>query len=145
MHRCRSLIIAISVMFLLTGCGTISSENEKISAEMNNVVSTENLSLQGIDNKVLESDGIIEPMDSKELITKLAALYKGLSLEEVIKIFGKEPFMVKEASANVFKYYSGDITITLWGTELFQAAVEYEDYTVMVALDNEALLHSDFS
>lgn len=135
MHRCRPLIIAISVMFLLTGCKKISSENERIATEMNNVASAEQPIKQGIDIKVFESDGIIEPMDSNELITKLAALYKGSSLEEVIKIFGKEPFMVKGASANIFKYYSGDITITLWGTELFQAAVEYEDHTVMITLD----------
>ena len=56
-------------------------------------------------------------------------------LDEVIKIFRKEPFMVKESNENIFKYYSGDITITLWGTELFQVIVEYKDSTIMIALD----------
>lgn len=135
MLRYRLLIIAISAMFILTGCEMIFLGSERISVEMNNVASAEQPTIQAIDNKVLESDGIIEPMDSNELITKLAELNKGSSLEEVIKIFGKEPFMVKEASSNIFKYYSGDITITLWGTELFQAAVEYEDHIIMIALD----------
>ena len=135
MHRYRLLIIVISVMFILTGCRTISSESERISADTNNVASTEQPTIRAIDSKILESDGIIEPMDSNELITKLAALYKGLSLDEVIKLFGKEPFMVKEANSCIFQYYSGDITITLWGTELFQAIVEYKDSTVMIVLD----------
>lgn len=135
MHGYRLLIIVISVMFILTGCGTIYLESESIAADTNNVASTEQPTIQAIDSKILESDGIIEPMDSNELITKLAALYKGLSLDEVIKIFRKEPFMVKESNENIFKYYSGDITITLWGTELFQVIVEYKDSTIMIALD----------
>ena len=48
--------------------------------------------------------------------------------------------MVEEANTQIFKYYSGDITITLWGTELFQATVECMDsvFSIDLGLNKEA-------
>ncbi len=77
-----------------------------------------------IPDSVLESDGIIAPMEAGELVEKLAKLKAYMTLDEIIALFGKEPFMVKESNENIFKYYSGDVTITLWGTQLFQVIVE---------------------
>ena len=76
--------------FTMYGCGKGNSESESISVDENKIVVTEQPTLKGIDNKVLESDGIIEPMDSAELETKLSALYKDQTLDEIIKLFGKE-------------------------------------------------------
>ena len=115
-------------------CGN-NQESARESTAMNNTSSIEQPTLLGIDDSVSMSDGIIPTLDQNELITKLSALHEGTSLDEVIRIFGKEPYWVKEANENIFKYFSGDITITLWGTQLFQAAVEYKDSTLMIDLN----------
>ena len=75
----------------------------------------------------LESDGIIEPMTTNTLVKKLSMLRRGTTLDEIIEIFGKEPFVVKETNGDIFKYYIGDVTVTLWGTELFQVEVECDN------------------
>ncbi|WP_294411591.1 hypothetical protein [uncultured Ruminococcus sp.] len=87
-----------------------------------------------IPDSVLESDGIIAPMKAGELVEKLAKLKAYMTLDEIIALFGKEPFMVKESNENIFKYYSGDVTITLWGTHLFQAIVECKGSALPVDL-----------
>lgn len=107
------------------GCGKKTSESEMLSTGNNN--STEDVSIQVIDKNILESGGMIEQMTTDTLVKKLSMLQKGTTLDEMIEIFGKEPFAVKEANENIFKYYIGDITITLWGTELFQVEVECDN------------------
>ncbi|WP_028519879.1 hypothetical protein [Ruminococcus flavefaciens] len=96
--------------------------------------STEDAKIQAIDENVLESDGVIEPMNTNTLVKKLSMLRKGTTLDEMTEIFGKEPFIVKETNENIFKYYIGDITVTLWGTELFQATVECMDSVFSIDL-----------
>ena len=129
-------ILLSIIAFIMYGCGKGNSESESISVDDNNIIVTEQQTLQGVDNNVLESDGIIEPMDSDELETKLSALYKDQTLDEIIKLFGKEPFYVKETNENVFEYYSGEITIRLWGLPLFQACVEDKNGIRMIPLYN---------
>ena len=124
---------------IMYGCGKGNSESESISVDENKIIVTEQPTLKGIDNKVFESDGIIEPMDSDELETKLSALYKDQTLDEIIKLFGKEPFYVKETNENVFEYYSGEITIRLWGLPLFQACVEDKNGIRMIPLYHNPL------
>lgn len=96
------------------------------TAENTNVTTSDSSQriIIAIPDSVLESDGIIAPMEAGELVEKLAKLKAYMTLDEIIALFGKEPFMVKESNENIFKYYSGDVTITLWGTQLFQAIVE---------------------
>lgn len=133
----KKITLALCLIFTLSlaGCTVTTTENNSLDTEK-----LENISTKNNDSKVLESDGILEPMYSNELISKLAALYAGMSINEVSMVFGKEPFDVKETNSYVFKYFSGDITITLWGTELYQATVEYNDSIVMLSLGNETPL-----
>ncbi len=115
----------------MCGCGEKNSEGEIMSTGIN---STEDAKIQAIDENVLESDGVIEPMNTNTLVKKLSMLRKGTTLDEMTEIFGKEPFIVKETNENIFKYYIGDITVTLWGTELFQATVECMDSVFSIDL-----------
>jgi hypothetical protein len=115
----------------MCGCGENNSEGEIMPTGIN---STEDAKIQAIDENVLESDGVIEPMNTNTLVKKLSMLRKGTTLDEMTEIFGKEPFIVKETNENIFKYYIGDITVTLWGTELFQATVECMDSVFSIDL-----------
>ena len=115
----------------MCGCGEKFSEDEIMSTCIN---STENVKIQGLDENVIRSDGVIEPMTTNNLVKKLSMLHNGTTLEEMIEIFDKEPFVVKESNENIFKYYIGDITVTLWGTELFQVAVECDNSVFMIDL-----------
>lgn len=116
----------------MCGCGEKTSENEMLSAGNNN--SAEDVNVQAMYRNDLESDGIIEPMTTNTLVKKLSMLRRGTTLDEIIEIFGKEPFVVKETNGDIFKYYIGDVTVTLWGTELFQAQVECDNSAFMVDL-----------
>lgn len=138
MKRLISLILLISIAISIYGCGKVASESEVISTNMNN--DTVQSEIKAIPDAVTESDGVIAPMESEELVKKLSMLQNGTTLDEITKIFGKAPFMVEEANTQIFKYYSGDITITLWGTELFQATVECMDsvFSIDLGLNKEA-------
>ncbi len=99
--------------------------------------STEDVKIQAIDENVFESDGVIESMSTNTLVKKLSMLQKGTTLDEMIEIFDKEPFVVKETNENIFKYYIGDITVTLWGTKLFQAEVECDNSVFFIDLGTD--------
>lgn len=138
MKRLISSILLIAIAISIYGCGKVASESEVISTNMNN--DTVQIEIKAIPDAVTESDGVIAPMESEELVKKLSMLQNGTTLDEITKIFGKAPFMVEEANTQIFKYYSGDITITLWGTELFQATVECMDsvFSIDLGLNKEA-------
>ena len=138
MKRLISSILLISIAISIYGCGKVASESEVISTNMNN--DTVQSEIKAIPDAVTESDGVIAPMESEELVKRLSMLQNGTTLDEITKIFGKAPFMVEEANTQIFKYYSGDITITLWGTELFQATVECMDsvFSIDLGLNKEA-------
>lgn len=138
MKRLISSILLISIAISIYGCGKVASESEVISTNMNN--DTVQSEIKAIPDAVTESDGVIAPMESEELVKKLSMLQNGTTLDEITKIFGKAPFMVEEANTQIFKYYSGDITITLWGAELFQATVECMDsvFSIDLGLNKEA-------
>ena len=81
-----------------------------------------------------KSDGVIAPMSAEELIQKLSKLNEKTTMSDIINIFGKEPKMIIELSANVWEYSSGDIIIGLGGIGLFdevlyQVTVSCGDYT----------------
>lgn len=150
MKRIITIALCLIFTFSLTGCNKKTTEKilidtsntekiENVSTDNTNIKNTENTDKKIIvvENKILESDGVIAPMDSNELISKLSQLYYGINIYDVIEIFGKEPFMVKEANSNIFKYYSGDIVIILWGTELYQAILEYDNSYVAISLSND--------
>ena len=111
----RNLVVWI-ISFFLLAIGACGTESEVKEPEEGPVVS-------GISAGYFESDGILGPMDVGELIEKLSRLKEGMPIEDVIGVFGKEPFTVIETGEDVYQYYSGDITITLWGKELFQVKV----------------------
>ena len=141
MKRLISSILLISIAISIYGCGKVASESEVISTNMNN--DTVQSEIKAIPDAVTESDGVIAPMESEELVKKLSMLQNGTTLDEITKIFGKAPFMVEEANTQIFIFFIdklGDITITLWGTELFQATVECMDsvFSIDLGLNKEA-------
>lgn len=125
----RNLVVWIMSFFLLAigACGT---ESEVKEPEEGPVVS-------GISAGYFESDGILEPMDVGELIEKLSRLKEGMPIEDVIGVFGKEPFTVIESNSDIYEYYSGDITIRLWGKELYIVEVEYGESWIRLELWSE--------
>ena len=129
----KILFASILILFVAMAvfCGSLTAKGE--NSTMSNTNSSSESMIDVVESNVLESDGIIDPLDQNSLVTKLAALKAGMSLDEIIAIFGKEPFMVKESGSQIFKYYSGDITISLWGTRLSKVQIEY----------NDAVLHID--
>jgi len=126
----RSLVVWI-MSFFLAAMGACGMEPETKVAAVSPVAT-------GISLGYFESDGILEPMDTGELIEKLSRLKEGMPIEEVIGVFGKEPFTVIETNEDVYQYYSGDITITLWGRELFIVEVKYDESWIRLQL------HPDF-
>lgn len=94
--------------------------------------STSRPDIYAIPADVAESDGIIEPLDANELITKLSFLHYDMTLDEITDVFGKEP-QLGGSGVPIFTYYSGDIAIKLWGPTLWQAAVVFRDQ--FLALD----------
>lgn len=127
----RNLFLGLMCFFwLLTGaCGMESEEKE---AEVRLVAS-------GISAGYFESDGILEPMDVGELIEKLSRLEGGMAIEDVADVFGKEPFTVIESNSDIYEYCSGDITIRLWGKELYIVEVEYDESRIRLELHPEPL------
>ncbi len=146
MKKPISAMLAVMLSALCCACGSdISSNtnntflndatsNAAAAAETDSEISA----IVTFDGSILESDGIIEPMDTKELIEKLSALKMDMTPDEVTALFGKEPYLVQEANSMIFKYFSGDVTITLWGTQLFQATVECGGSEVAIALACDA-------
>lgn len=121
----------------MVGCEkNVRLDNRSESTDIKNVSSVNRLDNYAVDSSILKSDGVIEEMDATILIKKLALLHKGANLDEVIRVFGKEPFFAPTGTP-MFKYYSGDITITLWGTELYQVRVEYKDYYINIDIGDE--------
>jgi len=97
----------------------------------------------GISAGYFDSDGILKPMDAGELIGKLSRLTEGMAIEEVVGVFGKEPFTVIETGEDVYQYYCGDITITLWGKELYIVEVEYDESWIRLELHPEPLFREN--
>lgn len=97
----------------------------------------------GISAGYFDSDGIIEPMDAGELIEKLSRLTEGMAIEDVIGVFGKEPFTVIESNSDIYEYYSGDITIRLWGKELYIVEVEYDESWIRLELHPKPLFREN--
>lgn len=130
----KILFASILILFvaIVVFCGSLTVKGE--SSTMSNTSSNSQSMIDVVESNVLESDGIIDPLDQNGLVTKLAALKADMSLDEIIDIFGKEPFMVKESGTQIFKYYSGDITISLWGTRLSQVQLEYNDAVLYIDL-----------
>ena len=69
------------------------------------------------------------------MITKLSKLKERMSIDDVIDIFGKEPFVVKETGMDIFVYHSGDIEITLTGASLWMVTVRYNDCVFSIDLN----------
>ncbi len=134
----RLIAVALIMVFslLTVACNKVKDKQSDVSENEYETVSdiASTTAPYFISDSVYASDGIIEPLNQNDLITKLSRLKAGMLLDEVIEIFGKEPFVVRETGVDMFVYYSGDITITLWGTSLFQAMVDYNDSSVWIDL-----------
>ena len=126
----------IAFSSLIGACNETSENESNISeSEYQTVSSTKAKTSSYFEtDRFGKSDGVIEPLDEKELIIKLSQLEAEMSLDEVISIFGKDPFYVMETGVNMFVYYSGDITIRLWGTSLYMVAVECNGSKIHIEL-----------
>lgn len=128
----RKIFSVLLITFVITCCAMSCKAKEP--EEKGATVAT------GISAGYFDSDGILKPMDAGELIAKLSWLEAGMAIEDVVDVFGKEPFTVIETGEDVYQYYSGDITITLWGKELYIVKVEYDESWIRLELHPEPLL-----
>lgn len=127
------LLVLVLIICCAMGCKTKELE------EKGATVAT------GISAGYFDSEGILEPMDAGELIAKLSRLEAGMAIEDVVDVFGKEPFTVIETGEDVYQYYCGDITITLWGKELFQVEVTVDngESCIWLALQPETMIREN--
>lgn len=117
------------MMLIFSGC-TYNKKTEETTNLDNN--QGEYTVLNSINDKL--SDGIIEKMNTKELITKLSKLNNSMTKADIVSIFGKEPYIPIELNSNIYDYFSGEIHIRLWGDPIYQVIVEYGESSITIDL-----------
>lgn len=127
------LLVLVLIICCIMGCKVKEPEEKGVTDAL------------GISDGYFDSDGIIESMDATELIAKLSLLEAGMAIEDVVDVFGKEPFTIIETGEDVYQYYCGDITITLWGKELFQVEVMVDngESCIWLALQPETMIREN--
>lgn len=121
------IIFALSIMLISTGC---YSKQGKDSTTINN----QDKSTISTSDTINQRDGVIEEMSAKELVKTLSKLNEHTTREDLVKIFGKEPYMPIEMNSDIYDYFSGDIHIRLCGNPLYQATVTYDEEILVIDL-----------
>lgn len=97
-----------------------------------------------IDNKKSDIQNIaygdFDVIEQKKITQRLSELSAEMTIDEVTKLWGQEPEVVTESGNNIYKFYCGDINITLWGYKIFRAKVEFGGYNYYVDLEPELVV-----
>lgn len=124
----KQIILILSIILISTGC----SYNKQ--GEGSDMINNQDKNTISTSDTINQSDGIIEEMNSKEFIKTLSKLNEHTTLEDLVGIFGKEPYIPIEMNSDIYDYFSGDIHIRLWGNPLYQATVTYDEEILVIDL-----------
>jgi len=135
----RILVLALISLLLFSACAKEVSEAESTPDDDGIILPIDSEeSTPETDGKYSgDSDGVIPPMSAEELIEKLSMLNENTTMDDVVEIFGKEPYMLADLNSNAWNYFSGDVVISLSGISLhggslYRAVVAYGDSIICI-------------